>query len=84
MKNYLKDQKVLVGLAIVVAGVGYYMYDQKRKAKIKEEADKMASTPPEHTLKPPPATPKHGAGYKPVVVTPTSSGKSNIEKVTID
>jgi hypothetical protein len=44
MKNYLKDKKVLVGL-VVVAALGYYLYDRNKKAKIKSDAQIMASTP---------------------------------------
>jgi hypothetical protein len=44
MKNYLKDKRVLVGL-LIAGALGYYFYDQNRKAMIKAKAEKMADTP---------------------------------------
>jgi len=69
MKDLLKNKKVLVGLVVVVGAVGYYVYDQKRKAKIKADAEVLANTPPKVTT---PALPKHGANYKPVTVSATN------------
>lgn len=54
MKNYLKDKRVLVGL-LIAGALGYYFYDQNRKAMIKARAEKMADTPanaPEATTPP--------------------------------
>lgn len=55
MKNYLKDKRVLVGL-LLVGAVAYYLYDQKRKAQIKADAEVLASTPA--TTEPEAVTPK--------------------------
>jgi len=44
MKNYLKDKKVLVGL-LIAGALGYYLYDQNRKAMIKSMGENMADTP---------------------------------------
>ena len=44
MKNYLKDKRVLVGL-LLVGALGYYLYDQRRKANIKAKAEELANTP---------------------------------------
>ena len=73
MKNLLKDKKVLVGLVLVAGAVGYYFYDQRRKAKIKADAQALASTPPATTL------PKHGAGYKSVDTTATGNQPTKAE-----
>ena len=88
MKNYLKDKKVLVGLAIVVAGVGYYFYDQNKKSRIKAKAEELADTLPEVSTNRTPAANKpkptqlvqSGAN---VLVNP-NGGKSIGEKVTMD
>jgi hypothetical protein len=45
MKNLLKDKKVIIGTLVILA-LGYYLYDQKRKADIKSNANTLASTPP--------------------------------------
>jgi len=49
MKNLLKDKKVIVG-AVVVLALGYYLYDQKRKANLKARAEVLASTPATTTI----------------------------------
>jgi hypothetical protein len=86
MKNYLKDQKVLIGL-LIAGAVAYYFYDKKRKADIKAEAEALASTPADTTPPPPPAPkPKPKELVKVgtnVLVNPTG-GKSVGEKMTID
>ena len=45
MKNYLKDKRVMVGLALVAGVFAYYYYDKNRKANIKAKAEVMADTP---------------------------------------
>jgi uncharacterized membrane protein YebE (DUF533 family) len=79
MKNYLKDKRVLVGLVIVAGAVGYYIYDQKRKAKIKADAEILANTAPTPT--PIIKSPKHDANYKSLDMIATNNAPT---PVTID
>ena len=71
MKKILKDKKVLLGLVVVLGAVGYYVYDQKRKANLKSMAEALASTPAEGTTAPEGATPP--------IVNPTKTMLSSSE-----
>lgn len=44
MKDLLKNKKVVVG-ALAALVLGFYLYDQKRKADLKARAEVLASTP---------------------------------------
>jgi hypothetical protein len=80
MKNYLKDKRVLVGI-LIVGALGYYFYDQNRKAMIKARAEALASTPATTT------TPEVTTAPKPTpIVSPKreiSSSLVNMQKEVI-